>query len=557
MDKLILKFVLYIAKLFLKKEVDFEKLKIIAETKLIMDRRRVRVAMKNNNTKKEPGNQILVTLIVYGFMGLIIAFIIPFVKDIVISMTIIHCYVLFMMAMTLITDFSSVLLDTTDNQIILPRPVSSKTFFVARLVHILVYLLQFTIAVAFFPIIFTFITYGIFVGISSIFTILLTVLFSVFLTYLLYGLILKFSSEQKLKDIISGFQIVMTIFFAVGFQIVPRLFNVDKMANFTMPIYWYTYFLPPLWMANLLQSVKTFNADLPHIGMIILAITVPLITFWIMIKFLAPSFSKKIAALGNAGDETKSEEKNAAENKTPLSEKLSPVLCSNKTERAGFELAWKMTGRDKSFKIQFYPSLAYIAVFAFVFIFSSSKNYAATWQNLPNTNSFLWFVYLPMFTISTAIQLIAFNENFAASWVYFSRPLHKPGSLISGALKSLLVKFMVPVVIILFAFGYYIWGLKIIDDFILGIFNNILIFLLISHISKSYLPFSMQPNLKQQTGKFIQVIVQMIVIALLVLLHYFAIKVWWLVAALIPVSAISCYFLLRMVQNYSWKKIAT
>jgi ABC-2 type transport system permease protein len=272
---------------------------------------------------------------------------------------------------------------------------------------------------------------------------------------------------------------------------------------------------------------------------------------------LAPSFSKKIAALGNAGDETKSEEKNAASNKIPLSEKLSPILCSNKTERAGFELAWKMTGRDKSFKIQFYPSLAYIAVFAFVFIFSSSKNYAATWQNLPNTNSFLWFVYLPMFTISTAIGLIAFNENFAASWVYFSRPLQKPGSLISGALKSLLVKFMLPVVVILFAFAFYVWGYKIIDDFILGIFNNILIFMFLSHISKSYLPFSMQPNLKQQTGKFVQVILQMLVIAVLVGLHYLAIKVWWLVAALIPISAISCYFLLRMVQNYSWQKIAT
>jgi len=47
MDKLILRFVLFLAKTFLKKDVDFEKLKIIAETKLIMDRRRVRVTMRS------------------------------------------------------------------------------------------------------------------------------------------------------------------------------------------------------------------------------------------------------------------------------------------------------------------------------------------------------------------------------------------------------------------------------------------------------------------------------------------------------------------------------
>ena len=131
MDKLILKFILFIVKTFLKKDVDFEKLKIITETKLILDRRRVRVSMKQKNDKEQK-NQILVTQIVYCFFGLLIGFMVLFSKNIVISMAILHAYILFMMIMTLITDFSSVLLDTTDNQIILPRPVNSKTFFVAR-----------------------------------------------------------------------------------------------------------------------------------------------------------------------------------------------------------------------------------------------------------------------------------------------------------------------------------------------------------------------------------------------------------------------------------------
>jgi ABC-2 type transport system permease protein len=556
MDKLILKFILFIVKTFLKKDVDFEKLKTITETKLILDRRRLRVSMKQKNDK-ETKNQILMTLIVYAIMGLFVSGIIMAMRNLVIGMTVLHSYILVMMAMTLITDFSSVLLDTTDNQIILPRPVSSKTFFVARLVHILVYLLQFTIALSLFPIISVFIEYGIFVGLASIITILLTVLFAVFLTYLLYGLILKFSNEEKLKSIINGFQIGMTIVFAISFQILPRLINFDKAFNVTMPIHWYTYLLPPLWMANALQVVYEGKADIQHIVMLVLAVVLPIVTFWIMIKFLAPSFSKKIAAMGNAGDETKSEEKNAAANKIPLSEKLSPLLCSNKTEQAGFEMTWKMTGRDKSFKIQFYPSLAYLAVFAFIFVFKSGKDIGNTWATLGSTNGFLWFVYLPMFTISTAIALVSFNENFAASWMYISRPLSKPGSLISGALKTILVKFFVPVVIILFAFGYYVWGYKIIDDFILGILNNILILVLLSHMGKSYLPFSMQPSIKQQTGKFVTVVLQMLVIAVLVGLHYLALKVWWLVMALIPVSTVGCYFLFRTIQNYSWQKISS
>ncbi len=555
MDKLILRFVLFLAKTFLKKDVDFEKLKIIAETKLIMDRRRVRVTMKKQ-TKKDPNNQMLTTLIVYAILGVFIGILVLTLKEIVMTMTIIHSYVLFMMAMTLITDFSSVLLDTTDNQIILPRPVNSKTFFVARLVHILVYLLQFTLALALFPVIFIFIGYGILVGLASIITILLTVLFAVFITYLLYGLILKLSSEEKIKDIISGFQIAMTIIFAVGFQIVPRLINIENL-KVTMPIHWYTYLLPPMWMANALQAVQQLKVDGPHFVMILLAVALPVFTFWVMIKFLAPSFAKKMAAMGNAGTQEEIVINAAGEQKKGLSEKLAPIVCINKTEQAGFEMAWKMTARDKGFKIQFYPSLAYMLVFIFIVIFKRGENFAHTWATLSSSESFLWCVYLPMFTISAAVSLLAFNENFAASWVYISRPLKQPGSLISGALKMLLVKFFAPIILILFAFSYYVWGYKIIDDFVLGIFNNILVFLIISHVGKSYLPFSMQPNVNQQSGKFVRVFVQMAIIGSLVGLHYLALKVWWLVAVLIPFSAVGCYFLFRTVQNYSWQKISS
>ena len=67
----------------------------------------------------------------------------------------------------------------------------------------------------------------------------------------------------------------------------------------------------------------------------------------------------------------------------------------------------------------------------------------------------------------------------------------------------------------------------------------------------------MQPNVNQQSGKFVRVFVQMAIIGSLVGLHYLALKVWWLVAALIPFSAVGCYFLFRTVQNYSWQKISS
>lgn len=554
MDKLLLNFVLFFAKAFLKNDVDTEKLKIIAGTHLMMDRRRSRVSMKMN-TKKEPKNQLLITQIVYVFFGFLVGTSFFAVKDIVPCMVILHSYILFMMAMTLITDFSTVLLDTTDNQIILPRPVSSKTIFVSRLVHVLVYLLQFTIALAFVPLIFTFILFGAAVGLAAIITVLLTVIFAVFFTYLLYGIILRLGSEEKIKDIISWSQIGLTVFFAVGYQIIPRLLNYDNLRN-AVELHWYSYFLPPVWMAMALQTIQQRYADGPHTIMIFLALIVPVVAFWVMIKYIAPAFARKLEAMGNSKSDRPAISVHAGTKNRSLVNKISPFLFTDNTEQAGYELTGKMTARDKGFKIKFYPSLAYLLVFAFVFVFKSGKDLDTVWLTLPATKLFLWLVYLPLFAITSAITLIPYTESFAASWLYLASPLHKPGSLITGAIKSLLVKFFLPIYILLAAFAVYVWGAFIIDDFILGFTNCILVFLLMSVIGKSYLPFSMQPNVQEQSGKIIQLLLQLIVVAILVGLHWLALSSPWLVMALIPFSAAGCILLFRYIRNYSWHKIS-
>ena len=66
-------------------------------------------------------------------------------------MIVFYTYIMVMISMTLITDFSSILLDTSDNTIILPRPVDSRTLFAARLTHILLYLGQLGLGLTVIP----------------------------------------------------------------------------------------------------------------------------------------------------------------------------------------------------------------------------------------------------------------------------------------------------------------------------------------------------------------------------------------------------------------------
>jgi hypothetical protein len=153
-------------------------------------------------------------------------------------------------------------------------------------------------------------------------------------------------------------------------------------------------------------------------------------------------------------------------------------------------------------------------------------------------------------------MFITFNENFLASWIYQSTPVAKPGQIISGGLKALLTKFFIPVFLILFLFAFYIWGVAIVDDFAFGFFNNIFMFLLIANLSDHYLPFSRQQNSKQQSGRFVLVILQMLIIGALVGIHYLVLKNNWLIYCLIPVSVAGCYLLIKRLQNLRWLQIS-
>lgn len=555
MDKILLKVIYFVLiKFFRGNTVDADQLKIIVHTKLLMDRRRVSFSWKQKK-QEDTSNKMLLMLFMYGLFGLMVGLFMISIPDIMFGYIVFHSYILFMMAMTLITDFSSVMLDTTDTQIILPRPVSSTTLFTARMVHILIYILQFTIALGLIPVVVIFARAGLMVGLSSILTLLLSVMLAVFFTYLLYLTLMRFTSEQKVREMITYFQIFMTIFFAIGYQIMPRLVNMVNIQD-SFEWQWYSWLLPPVWMATTLDAIGSGQFDLIHNGMMALSVFVPLFLLWLLVKKLAPQFAQKLAASGQ--DNTDSNKPSLVHNRKRFSYSRfwSTLITRRVTEEVGFILTWNITGRDKGFKLKAYPSLAYIAIFLFIFVFNSGRDMATHWQEMPNSKNFLWFIYMPLFSVSGLLTFVSFSDSYNAAWIYYSTPFDKPGDLISGSIKALFIKFFVPVYLLLFTFSLYVWGVSIIDDFIVGLFNNSCLFLLTSRLSPQFLPFSVEPNTRQQSGKFVFAIIQMFIVAILVGLHYLAIRFngWALYVMVIPVI-VAIYFLLRYFEKLPWSKV--
>ena len=131
-------------------KMDYAQLRAIVATKLLMDNRRQRVAYRRNESAST-GNSFGINLVFYTIFGGLVAMAMSSIASFIISMIVFYTYIMVMISMTLITDFSSILLDTSDNTIILPRPVDSRTLFAARLTHILLYLGQLGLGLTVIP----------------------------------------------------------------------------------------------------------------------------------------------------------------------------------------------------------------------------------------------------------------------------------------------------------------------------------------------------------------------------------------------------------------------
>ena len=98
--------------------------------------------------------------------------------------------------------------------------------------------------------------------------------------------------------------------------------------------------------------------------------------------------------------------------------------------------------------------------------------------------------------------------------------------------------------------------MKVADDFLFGFFSNMLCFLVLAVLSDHYLPFSRQPDTKQQAGRFFIILIQFLLVGGLVGLHYLLISRPFLLYAFIPLLILGIVIMLRMLRALPWSKIA-
>jgi ABC-2 type transport system permease protein len=560
-DKIFLRLFLSATPLYRRLNVNTDHLNAILTAKLTIDNRRPSAfeQMQRRQEKKELKNATLGTMLSSLLIGAILLISFGGSNDLTTSLTVYFSMFIFILAATLISDFTSVLIDIKDNMIILPKPVNDPTFVTYRLLHITIHICKILVPMLMPAIILLCFEKEIMVIVPFTLMAFMTTLLVIFLINAIYILILKITSPEKFKSIISYIQIGFTIAIFGGYQLLPRLIENSEGSNLQLSHLKYISFYPPFWFADACQGFSTLSFGNMQLLSLALSITVPVLSILLVVRYLAPSFTRKLSLINSSSAEIqKADPEKTRSNirKSSWIEYLAEKISSGEKELTGFLFTWKMMGRSREFKMKVYPSFGYVLVIFLLIILDGKNDSLSEIIGLTSKGKMflILLIYLSSMIPITALAQISYSDKFKASWIFNTSPIDLPGPVITGGLKSVFSGFVFPVFILFALSGIPAVGFKIIPHLLLGFINVVAVCSALAYFFLRKIPFSQPPS---ATGgmNFINSMLTLFLSFLFGIIHlrFFDKSFALMICGLI--SIIIIWFSFSLIRKTQWKNL--
>lgn len=493
-DFLYLKFLDRIKGLFSTQGIDYPVMRRILQVKLVINSRRPATVLSREQSEHK--NSYLSSLGTYAFMGLFIGLLLVLLPSpLFLTMSIVMGMTLFLLLTTMISDFSSVLLDLQDRTILLTRPLSVKTLNAAKLLYILYYLVGITLSLAGVSLIIGLFKYGVWFFLTMLLILILICCFSLLFTAIFYFSILHLFSGEKLRDIINFFQIILTVFMTVVYQLIGRMFNIIDL-NVQIDLHWWSYLLPSSWFAAPFVVLFSDERRAEYFLLSAIGIIIPILALILYIKVAAPAFEQNLQKLASTGSRRTA--------RPSRLHKISRLLCRNHDEQVFFEFTCSMLKSERKLKLRLFPSLTLGVIMPFIMLLSMVHPEMTTsgfFQTVSEGKYYL-FIYFSVFLYATSFSVISRSESYQGAWVYSAMPIDNLGLVFRGAMKGFLYKYIVPFYLLTCVIFTVLCGMKIILDLVIIFVNLILVMLSVFLLSKKELPFSQDIRINRGSGSF-------------------------------------------------------
>lgn len=372
------------------------------------------------------------------------------------GMTFTYTLVMLMFGLTFLSYFTTVLLDTSDNRILLHLPISGRTLLAARIAYVAKYAGLLVLSISLPAAIVVAARFGAVALLVFGLSLVLTLIFVVAVALALCFFSLRFVGAARIRQAILYLE---TGLFVLAVYAATTVLTTDVSLAQMVPDLsgdpgWFFY--PPGWMAGLLDYLlmesTRFNAALAA-----LAVLVPLSGFvGCFLFFGGGRFTALLSRLEVVPRDVESTRKTTPGGLGRLFERISALLNGDRQQRAVFDLTAKLMRKDQPLNL---TALPYIGTVLVSIGFVVKRFYGQPVDALPLNAEFAFFMsyYLPLI-LAVIAPWIRYGADWRAAWCYRVLPFSRAGVILSGAMKAYFRRYLLPIYLLVMVVCAGLWG---------------------------------------------------------------------------------------------------
>ena len=524
-------------KIFERFGINYKLLRNILKTKLTLDMRRAPAINTNNKNKQdEESTSIIKGYLLHLIFGVFLAFFIYFIKDEMIRMMYFSGAFFFMTTMYLISDFSFVLLDTKDKNILMTKPLDSKTVSLSKVLHILIYMFRLNAFIAGPSMIAMVVSNGYMVIPIFLLEILLMDLLIFLVTAFIYLLVLRFFDGELLRNIINVIQILLTILVTVGYQIAVRMIDFTSLQDTGYVFRTIHYINPILWFGAPFEIV--FHGGESYLYVFTaLIIAVPVVSFVFYLS-LSKKMESLLLKLEGEGSERHSKHR--------IEKLVGKIISRNKVSKQSFHFSNAMFRSDRSLKLKIYPALSTGLLLPVLMILNTRFG----GRQLEVSGNEYLYLYFNLLIFPTIYYLVNYSSAWKGSYIFVSSGFTDMTNVYKGLMQSMAYRFFIPLIILNGVIYTIIFNFRFTADIFVLLLTSIAVMPFIGRLYLE-LPFSKpidESNQKDTLGKFL---LSLGIVAVFAILHFLSHTVemgsWIYLAILLAAIPITWKFVPRKI----------
>ncbi len=423
--------------------VDYEQWRAMVSVSLKLDLRKgPRLAAQRNS---DSGMRNLVVLLVVQFVTSIIMLTLVLRNDnTLLTSLLVLGFLMLIVTSSLLIDYNTIVVSPDDYWILAHRPVSSRTFFVAKLTGIVLYVAFMTTALSLLPAVgFAFVDgFRPLVGVAALLGAYGLSFFAALLVVGVFTAVITLVSPTRLRSALSYLQLLTSLIFYGGYVFIPQFFDTFE-SDLTLAGDPWLLLIPLSWFAAFIQLASGDLSWPVLLGVCLAAGSCGGLGV-LAARRMSTGYMQALAEAQSASSGTAAERRQV---------RRSSTIFKSHEGRAISVLLWNQFRFDQKFRL---GVLGILPLSVFYLLMAVREGIHDPFLGLDSAmrSGNVLYVAVLLFPLMLKPSL-TYSEWHEASWIFYTTPVRQE-RLLSSLKNAVLLYFLLPYLVVVAAvFGWF------------------------------------------------------------------------------------------------------